>query len=85
MTADLNIKVASPHRGNGYGKKALLLFLDFFFNEAGGQILQDKLGIRNFQGRDFLVDCGFVSDPSYEGVHFLWLSKERFYKLHKSS
>ena len=85
MTADLNIKIASPHRGKGYGKKALLLFLDTFFNKTGGQVMQDKVGIRNIHGRNFLMDCGFEQDPSYDDVHFLKLTRARFNTLHNTS
>ena len=84
MTADFNVKVAFQHRGNGYAKQAMLLFLDTFFNEMGGQVMQDRVARTNTIGKNLLLDFGFILEPSFEDVFFLQLIKERFNQLYKS-
>jgi RimJ/RimL family protein N-acetyltransferase len=47
MAADFNVKIASTNPGKGYAKKAMLLFLDFSFNQVGGQVMVDDIAPDN--------------------------------------
>lgn len=77
-TADLNIKIAARYRGNGYAKSALRQFLDFFFSEFGGLLMQDQVAKTNPIGKKFLVDFGFREIGSSAEVDLLGLSRNRY-------
>lgn len=83
MTADLNIKIAARYRGNGYAKQALSLFLDYFFLELGGKILQDKVAKGNQDGRNFLLAFGFKEGAPGEEYDLLVFSKKDYQDFHQ--
>ena len=82
MTAEFNIKIASTKRGKGYAKKAMLLFLDFFFNQVGGRIMVDDVALDNRRGQHVLLDFGFEHDPKIDNVFQLFLTRERYNSLY---
>ncbi len=82
MTAEFNIKIASIKQGRGYAKKAMIVFLDFFFNQFGGNNIIDDLALGNDRGQKVLVDFGFEHDPSINTVFRLRMSRERFNSLY---
>ncbi len=82
MAADFNIKIASTKRGNGYAKKAMLLFLDFFFNQVGGHIMIDDVALDNHRGQHILRNFGFEHDSQVDDVCRLFLTRERFNSLY---
>jgi RimJ/RimL family protein N-acetyltransferase len=85
MTAELNIKVASKHRGRGYAKSALIRFLDEFFNEFGGQVLIDKVGVNNLTGLKVLMNFGFQHKSREEDYHLLEITKVEFNTLYQDT
>lgn len=82
MTAELNIKIASAHRGKGYAKKALLQFLDYFFNQRGGRVMLDDVALDNREGQTLLLRFGFEHDPRTAAVFRLFMTRERYLELH---
>ena len=45
-TAELNVKVLASHRGHGYAKDALRIFLEFFFRRVEGCVMTDDVAVR---------------------------------------
>ena len=84
MTADFNIKIAYKYRGQGFALQAMDLFLDYFFNQCGGQIMQDQVAKNNLVGKTVLLKFGFVEIPTDEDYFLLVLCKERFNELQVS-
>lgn len=84
MTAEFNIKIASTKRGKGYAKKAMVLFLDFFFNQMGGCIMIDDVALDNQRGQHLLLDFGFEHDSQVVDVFRLFLTRERYNSLFTS-
>ncbi len=82
MTAELNIKVASSERGKGYAREAMLLFLDYFFNEFGGRLLTDDVALGNAAGQQTLLRLGFEHDPKKEQVYRVCMTHERYNELY---
>lgn len=82
MTAELNVKIASRRQGNGYAKKAMLLFLDFFFDQVGGRIMVDDVALDNHRGQLALLGFGFEHDPQVDDVFRLFLTRERYNNLY---
>ena len=68
MTAEFNIKIAHSHRGKGYAKEAMVIFLDHYFNELDGRVLVDKLAMENVHGQRVLLNFGFEHEPDGEEV-----------------
>jgi RimJ/RimL family protein N-acetyltransferase len=82
MTAEFNIKIASRNRGRGYAKKAMIQFLDHFFNHLGGNIMVDAVALDNHRGQRMLLNFGFEHDPNFENVFRLFLTRQRFNSLY---
>lgn len=82
MTAAFNIKIASTQRGNGYAKKAMLLFLDGFFNQIGGRVMVDDVAVDNHSGQHLLMNFGFEHDSQAVDVFRLFLTRERYNSLY---
>ena len=82
MTAELNIKIASAHRRKGYARRALLLFLDHFFNQLEGKVLIDDLGIDNTTGQKALVSFGFEVETTGPTVVRLRMTRETYNRLY---
>lgn len=70
-TARLNIRIENSFRGNGYGKEALELILDYFFQEFGGEYILENL--RDDTYKEFIEKEGFkfVSKNKTESVYRL--------------
>jgi RimJ/RimL family protein N-acetyltransferase len=77
MTAELNVKVASPYRGNGYARAAMRTFLDSFFHEIGGRVMIDDLAVGNVGGQQALLRFGFERVDGGPAVR-LRLTREAF-------
>ncbi|MCP4354231.1 MAG: GNAT family N-acetyltransferase [Proteobacteria bacterium] len=56
-SAMLNIKIEYSKRRSHYAKDALKLFCDYYFNEFGGEILEDI--VSNINGKKFLRKINF--------------------------
>lgn len=67
-SAGLNIKVHALHRGKGYAKDALRVFLKYFFETAGGELLEDDFtgppGPDNHIGQKFIRSMGLKPDKT---------------------
>jgi RimJ/RimL family protein N-acetyltransferase len=85
MTAELNIKIAGEHRRRGYAKAALIRFLDDFFNEFGGRVLIDKVGLNNLTGLKVLMDFGFQHKSREEDYHLLEITRDEFNVIYQGS
>jgi len=83
MTAKFNIKIANSERGKGYGLEAMLLFLDYFFNELGGKIMVDDIALDNYRGQETLLRFGFERDPGNEEVYKVRMTKEEINYLYR--
>ncbi len=81
LTAGLNLKIASTDRRKGYARAAMLLFLDYFFNQFGGQVLTDDVALDNEAGQQALLEFGFEHDPTVEDVFMLRMTRQRFNTL----
>jgi len=83
--ADLNIKVKYEHRGKGYGREALTLLLDFYFNEFEGKIMQDKVAANNQVGKSVLTKFGFNKKITTKDFDLYIMTKDRFNDLYKNN
>jgi RimJ/RimL family protein N-acetyltransferase len=81
MTAELNVKIAGRYRGNGYAGRAMLRFLDDFFNRSGGRVLIDEVAPENVGGQKALLSFGFDRDAGGPGVR-LRMTREKFNRLY---
>jgi RimJ/RimL family protein N-acetyltransferase len=77
-SADLNVKILDLHRGNGYGKDALLTFLTFFFEIVGGRLMRDDVAPGNKGGQHLLLSLGFEQDTHVTNVCRLELTANRW-------
>jgi len=84
MSAEFNIKIANEYRGMGYSKDAMILFLDYFFNHAGGLVLKDKVALENNLGKQALLSFGFEHDPSVKKAFMLKITREHFNDLYQN-
>ena len=78
MTADFNVKILAARRGRGYGRAAMRLLLDHFFNHLGGRLMTDDLAPDNLVGQAALRRFGWEHDPGATGVCRLRLTRDRF-------
>jgi RimJ/RimL family protein N-acetyltransferase len=85
MTAELNVKVASPERGKGYATEALRLFLDYFFNRFGGRVMIDDVALDNHAGQQALLQFGFEHDPGIKEAFRLRMTREQYNNLYGSA
>jgi RimJ/RimL family protein N-acetyltransferase len=81
MTASFNIKVAAAERGKGYAREAMLLFLDYYFHELGGQTMVDDVALDNSVGQEALLRFGFEHDPVPEKVFRLRMTRQRYMSI----
>lgn len=82
--AMFNVKVAAAWRGRGYGRAALRVFLDWFFNPLGARAMVDDIALDNAAGQRALLDFGFEHDPLVAGNFRVRLTRERFNLLYGS-
>jgi hypothetical protein len=59
--------------------------MDEFFNELGGQVLIDKVGLNNLTGLKILLDLGFQHKSREEDYHLLEITKVEFNTLYKDN
>ncbi len=57
--ARLNVKIKSNYRNHGFGRQALDLLLHYYFNEFNGEIMEDRIDIKNQNGYRALQNYGF--------------------------
>ncbi|MGV3489543.1 MAG: GNAT family N-acetyltransferase [Tuberibacillus sp.] len=81
-TAHLNVKIAHAHRGHHYGKKAVLLLLDFYFNMFGGEVMLDDVVNTHSGAKHVLTECGFEELAAENDIIQMSISKERFDMLY---
>jgi RimJ/RimL family protein N-acetyltransferase len=84
MTAEFNVKIAHTQRGKSYAKKAMILFLDFYFNQVGGQVMVDDIACDNDQGQQVLLKFGYEHDPSRTDVFRVKMTRDRYNRLYPS-
>lgn len=77
-TAQFNIKVGADHRGQGYGRAAAGLLLEYFFLDFGGEIMEDPIARDNTGGRQLMLGLGFLHDPSFTDVFMVRLTKTTY-------
>lgn len=82
MTAEFNIKIAVTNRGKGYAKRAMIIFLDFFFNQFGGQVMVDNIALDNYEGQQVLLRFGYEHDPSVNNVFRVKITRDRYNNLY---
>ena len=82
MIAEFNIKIASTNQGKGYAWRAMILFLDFFFNQLGGHLLVDDVASDNFRGQNVLLNFGFEHDANIKSVFRLRMTREHYNDLY---
>ena len=67
-----------------HAKAAMLLFLDYYFNQFGGQVLTDDVALDNEAGQQALLKFGFEHDPTVENVFMLRMTRDQFNALYSS-
>jgi RimJ/RimL family protein N-acetyltransferase len=82
MIADFNIKIAASYRRMGYAQEAMVLFLDYFFNEFGGLVLVDKVARNNLSGQQALLNFGFRQELSTTEYLQFKMTREVFKRLY---
>jgi RimJ/RimL family protein N-acetyltransferase len=83
MTAMFNLKIAHSERGKGYGREAMLIFLNQFFNELGGKEMLDDIAPDNQRGQELLLRFGFERDRSAESGFMIRMTRDQFNRLYK--
>lgn len=73
-----NIKIQWEYRESGYGKKALDLLSNYYFNEYGGEVLEDDIDIKNVRAQRMFLKYGFQYVPTHKDVYLVRLTKEKF-------
>lgn len=79
-TAELNIKIKSIYRKQGYGKKALDYILNIFFIEWDGNEMIDNIREGNNTGLAALKSYGFQERINDKNEKILFLNKKDFIK-----
>lgn len=77
-TAELNVKVHYKHRGKGYAKEAVMLILDCYFHDFGGDVITDAIAKNNINGQRVLLNLGFEHVVSDEEVFLVKMTKEKY-------
>ena len=77
-SAEFNVKVKHEHRGKGYGKEAVLLLLDYYFNDFGGTVMTDPMAIHNVEGQKVMLGLGFEHAFSEGDVFMVKITKEKY-------
>jgi len=82
--AHLNIKIKKEYRKKGLGKKALDGLLQYYFNEWGGEVMEDHIWTKNKEGYESLTKYGFqeVQRDSHEIL--VEMTKEEWRKRQKT-
>lgn len=77
-TAQLDMKILHAMRNKGYGKAALKLVLDHFFNTLGGEEIFFELWLVNYFAIHKLKEYGFEATLVMEDATIMTLSKEKY-------
>jgi len=83
IAAMFNLKIVHSERGKGYGWEAMLLFLDYFFNELGGCKMVDEIALDNLRGQQVLLRFGFVHDPRQKENFCVSITREQFNSINR--
>lgn len=81
-SARFNVKIEYIHRGNGYAKEAMILFLNYYFNGFGGEIMIDDIALDNTVSHRVFLNFGFKHDNSRSDVFLVKLTKNRYNELY---
>ncbi|MCH4886823.1 GNAT family N-acetyltransferase [Acidaminobacter sp. JC074] len=76
--AQLDMKIMNDERNKGYGKQALSLILDYFFNELGGKEVYFELWLVNYFANKKLKDYGFEATSVTEDYNVMTLTRENY-------
>ncbi|MEG2289022.1 MAG: GNAT family N-acetyltransferase [Clostridium sp.] len=76
--ATFNVKLEWQHRGNGYAKEALDLILDYYFNQYGGEVMEDDIAINNINAQKIFLKYGFEHVTNNEDIFLVRMTKEKF-------
>lgn len=82
-TAEFNVKILSAHRGKGYAKEAILLMLEYYFVEFGGEVMLDGIAINNINGQKALLKLGFEHMSTSYDVLLVGMTREKFLQLYE--
>jgi RimJ/RimL family protein N-acetyltransferase len=82
--AMFNLKIVNSERSKGYGREAMLLFLDYFFNGLGGCKMLDELALNNLRGQQVLLRFGFVHDPGQRDNFSVSITRKQFNSIYAS-
>ncbi|MGG7142568.1 GNAT family N-acetyltransferase [Clostridium nigeriense] len=74
--ARINIKIHYDHRGKGYAEEALILLLEYYFLEFGGEAIIDSV-ITN-AGKSLLGKIGFEELNNFRNQGTYKLTKKKF-------
>jgi len=80
QSANLNIKILSACRGQGYAKDALRAFLKFFFVGVAGRMMSDDVALTNQAGRQLLESVGFRKDDAVLDVCWMSMTRRMYFK-----
>lgn len=78
MTANLDMKILHKERNKGYGKEALKLILDYFFNQLDGSEIYFELWLVNYFAQHKLKEYGFKATLIMEDATIMTLTKEDY-------
>ncbi len=79
--AMFNVKIKWEYRGKGYAKAAMDLILNYYFNQYGGEVMEDSIAIENKNAQRIFLVYGFEHVSTNEEEFLVRLTKERFNKL----
>lgn len=79
--AMFNVKIKWEYRGKRYAKAAMDLILDYYFNQYGGEIMEDNIAIENINAQKIFLTYGFEHVTTNEEEFLVRLTKDNFNKL----
>ncbi|MGL5646501.1 MAG: GNAT family N-acetyltransferase [Clostridium sp.] len=82
-TARFNIKVHSKYREMGYGREAINLMLEYYFQEFGGNIMMDT--IKNEKGIELAKKFNFEQMGKARDGFTFRITKENFFTSNKGA
>jgi RimJ/RimL family protein N-acetyltransferase len=77
-SAELNVKVLASHRGQGYAKDAMDIFMRHFFGPVGGEVMIDDVALSNRGGQRLLSSFGFMQDENATDVCRMIMTRETY-------
>jgi RimJ/RimL family protein N-acetyltransferase len=77
-SAELNVKVLASHRGHGYAKDAMRVFMGHFFGAVGGEVMIDDVALDNLGGQRLLNSFGFTQDEDTVDVCRMIMTRESY-------